>query len=67
MISFNIMKFITAEMIIIFDMILKEIFGTKIKKIVLEVIKVAIISKTIAEAIINFLKTRLIYSSRCFL
>ena len=53
-------------MIAIFDIILKEIFEIKAKKIVLRIIKIAIINKIIAEAIMNFLKTRLTYSSRCF-
>ena len=54
-------------MIAIFDMILKEISETETEKIVLKVIKVAIINKAIAETIMNFLKTRFIHSSRCFL
>ena len=68
MTSFDITKSIAAEVIAIFDIRLKEIFGiaTKVKKaerVVLEVIKVVVASKTIAEIVTNFLKTLLIYSS----
>ena len=66
MILFGIMKFIIAEMTIIFDMILKEIFETKAKEIVLKVIKVVVINKAIAKTMTNFLKAFFIYSFRCF-
>ena len=55
-------KSITIKMTTIFDIILKEISGTEAKEFVLGIIKVAIINKAIAEAITNFLKTRLIHS-----
>ena len=67
MTSFDIIKFVVAEVIAIFDIMLKEIFEiaiaikvTKVEKIVLRVIKVIVISKAIAKIVTNFLKTRLI-------
>ena len=52
----------------IFEIILKEIFEiaikvTKVERVVLEVIKVVVVNKAIAEIVTNFLKTRLIYLS----
>ena len=55
-------------MIVIFDIMLEEIFEIAIKvikaeKIVLEVIEVVVASKIIAKIVTNFLKTLLIYLS----
>ena len=53
-------------MIVIFDIILKEIFEiatkvTIIKRVVLKVINIIVASKTITKTVTNFLKTRLTY------
>ena len=66
MTSFDITKSITAEVIAIFDIMLKEIFEIaikimKIERVVLKIIIVA--NKTIMKIITNFLKIRLIYLS----
>ena len=58
-------------MIVIFDIILEEIFEiatkvTKVERVVLEVIEVVIVSKIIAEIVTNFLKTLLTYLSWYF-
>ena len=59
------MKSVITKMTTIFDTISEEISGTETKGI-LKVIKVIVTSNTIAETITNFLKTRLIYSFKCF-